>query len=295
MFPPGHFYSPIVDPDDPRVQQAVAIEAQPDAALPGIVLNESTMYRWFKRMKAQYRAHPFPPELSSPSLYYYNNPFFSLTDALALLTFFQHARPRRFVEAGSGFSSCAAIDCNDRLLRGQTKLTFIDPHPERLLGLLPVNSQYRSCIEQKHLQEMPLKVFQELQANDILFLDSSHVAKTGSDVVDYLFRIFPVLPAGILIHIHDIFFPFEYPRDWVVRDERSWNEAYLLRAFLSNNSDYRILFFSDWFYKCRRSLVNTEMPLCIEHRGGSLWLRKEKAGTGTKTSKFRRLLSRLSH
>lgn len=293
MFPPGHFYSPVIDPSDPHVQEALAAEAMPDTKLPGIELNESTMRHWFKRIRTLYGAHPFPAEPSPPSLYHYNNPFFSLADSLALLTFFQHAQPRQFIEVGSGFSSCAAIAGNERFLHGKGKLTFIDPHPERLLSLLPVDSRYRSCVQRKQLQEMPLQMFQELQANDILFLDSSHVAKTGSDVVDYLFRILPALPAGVLIHVHDIFFPFEYPKDWVEQQERSWNEAYLLRAFLSNNTDYRILFFSDWFYKCRRSLVTTEMPLCIEHRGGSLWLRKEKVGTGTKTSKFRRLLSKL--
>jgi len=294
MFPPGHFYSPVIDRNDPHVQQALAIEAQPDPELSGIALNEPMMRRWFNRIKEQYRAHPFPAELSPSCLYYYNNPFFPLADALALLTFFRHAQPRRFIEAGSGFSSCAAIDCNEHFLSGRADLTFIDPHPERLLDLLPVNSRYRSSIKQQCLQDASLKTFEELQPNDILFIDSSHVAKTGSDVLDYLFRIFPALAPGVLIHIHDIFFPFEYPSDWVMDGERSWNEAYLLRAFLSNNSGYRILFFSDWFYKCRRSLVNAEMPLCIQHRGGSLWLRKEKPGTGIKISNFRRLFSSLS-
>lgn len=135
-----------------------------------------------------------------------------------------------------------------------------------------------------------LASFQELRANDVLFLDSSHVAKTGSDVMDYLFRIFPALQPGVLIHVHDIFFPFEYPRSWVIDEGRSWNEAYLLRAFLSNNHCYQILFFSDWFYKCRPSLVNSEMPLCIPHRGGSLWLRKEKAEQQANTSTVRHWL-----
>lgn len=292
MFPPGHFYSPVVDPDDPHVQQALAAETQPDPHLSGIELCESAMQVWFNRMAEQYQLSPFPLEPSPPSLYGYNNPFFSLADALALLAFFRQARPRRFIEVGSGFSSCAAIDCNRRFLEEQARLTFIDPHPERLLALLPLQSHYRSCIERKHLQEVPLTAFQELRANDILFLDSSHVAKTGSDVLDYLFRILPALAPGVLIHIHDIFFPFEYPRDWVVENERSWNEAYLLRAFLTNNSAYRILFFSDWFYKCRRSLVEAKMPLCIERRGGSLWVRKEEAGAGVRTSSlFKRLWS----
>lgn len=257
------------------------------------------MLEWFHRIEEQYRELPFPADPSPPSLYHYNNSFFSLTDALALCVFLRHARPRRFIEAGSGFSSCAAIDCNEKFLGAKTKLTFIDPHPERLLTLLPPSSSYRACIEQKPLQDIPLTTFQELRANDVLFLDSSHVAKTGSDVVDYLFRIFPALQPGVLIHVHDIFFPFEYPRSWVIDEGRSWNEAYMLRAFLSNNSCYRILFFSDWFYKCRPFLVSSKMPLCITHRGGSLWIRKEKAEQKMSTSSVRHWLrdriSLLSH
>jgi Methyltransferase domain len=274
MFPSGHFYSPVVDPEDPYVQRALSLEAQPDESVPGITLDENVMLRWFERMGAEYMNAPFSSHRLAPSLYYYDNPFFSLADALGLWTFFTHARPQRYIEVGSGFSSCAAIDANERLLAGGAKLKFIDPHPQRLLDLLPQISPYRLCIERKPLQEVPLSIFEELETNDILFLDSSHVVKTGSDVLDYLFRIFPVLRPGVLIHVHDIFFPFEYPRDWVVEEGRSWNEAYLLRAFLTNNSDFRVLFFSDWFYKCRRHLLGIHMPLCVQNRGGSLWIQR---------------------
>jgi Methyltransferase domain len=276
MFPSGHFYSPVVDPEDPYVQRALALEAQPDESLPGLALNEDVMLWWFERMTEEYMISPFPLRHLPPSLYYYENPFFSLADALALWTFFKHARPRRYIEVGSGFSSCAAIDANERLLGGAARLRFIDPNPQRLLDLLPQNSAYRLCIEHKPVQEISLRLFEELESNDILFLDSSHVAKTGSDVVDYLFRIFPALQPGVLIHVHDIFFPFEYPRDWVVEGGRSWNEAYLLRAFLTNNSDFGILFFADWFYKCRRRSLGAHMPQCIQYRGGSLWIQKSQ-------------------
>jgi hypothetical protein len=290
MFPPGHFYSPVVDPADRHVRQALAIESQPPSTLSGIALYERTMRGWFRRARREYQARPFPAQPTPSSLYYYENTFFPLADALALRAFFRHARPQRFIEVGSGFSSCAAVDCNEGLLRGRGKLTFIDPHPERLRTLLSPDSRYHAGIEPTQLQDVPLDLFRSLRANDILFLDSSHVAKTGSDVVDYLFRIFPVLATGVLIHIHDIFFPFEYPSDWVFANGRSWNEAYLLRAFLTGNIDYRILFFSDWFYKCRRSLVAAQMPLCIEHRGGSLWLRKD--GATKSATAFRHFFSR---
>jgi hypothetical protein len=153
-------------------------------------------------------------------------------------------------------------------------LTFIDPHLEQLLALLPGDSPYLSRIKAMKVQDVSLDLFAGLRKGDILFIDSSHVAKTGSDVVDYLFRIFPVLAAGVLIHIHDVFFPFEYPADWVVEQGRSWNETYCLRAFLSYNAGFRICFFSDWFFKCRRHLVESRMPLCVDYRGGSLWLEK---------------------
>jgi hypothetical protein len=89
-----------------------------------------------------------------------------------------------------------------------------------------------------------------------------------------LFRILPVLPAGILIHIHDIFFPFEYPASWIVNENRSWNEAYILRAFLSFNAVFRVIYFSDWIYKCHCELFAASMPLCVQHRGGSIWIEK---------------------
>ncbi len=293
VFPPGHFYSPVVDPEDKYVRRALALEAEPKDCISGITLEEGLMLQWFTRMSDESRVSPFPPQPSPPLLYYYENPFFSLADALSQWTFLKRVRPRRLIEVGSGFSSCAAIDANERLFGGSTKLTFIDPHPERLLELLPKGSPYSACIERKPLQEIPLSVFEDLEPNDILFIDSSHVAKTGSDVLDYLFRIFPALRPGVYIHVHDIFFPFEYPRKWVIEGGRSWNEAYFLRAFLTNNVNFRIQFFSDWFYKCRRPLMYREMPLCVQHRGGSLWLKKEKIGHALSLSSVKQVLSRL--
>ena len=181
--------------------------------------------------------------------------------------------PGDCVEIGSGFSSCAAIDINERYLDGSVDLTFIDPHPELALQLVGETSPWAERFQRIKLQDTPLNRFEALEPNDILFIDSSHVAKTGSDVLDYLFRIFPALRPGVVVHIHDIFYPFEYPGYWINGENRSWNEAYFLRAYLQGCDKMEVLFWSDWFYKCRRTLVEEQMPLCIEHRGGSLWLR----------------------
>jgi predicted O-methyltransferase YrrM len=197
-----------------------------------------------------------------------------LADALALFAMIKEHKPRRYIEVGCGHSSCAAIDVNDHHLERPMAMTFIDPNPELFFSFLEPHSPYRDKVVAKRVQDVPLDVFRELGNGDILFIDSSHVVKTGSDVVDYLFRILPALSPGALVHIHDIFFPFEYPREWVVDENRSWNEAYALRAFLRSGSDYRIIFFSDWIYKCRRDLMQEKIPLCVLHRGGSLWLQR---------------------
>ncbi|MGD0499774.1 MAG: class I SAM-dependent methyltransferase [Bryobacteraceae bacterium] len=274
--PAGHFYSPIVDPDDAHVRQAMDLEAHPPDSAAALGLDEAEMLRWFALVAQRYDPPSFPESPREGSLYHYANPAFPLADALALLAVMLEKKPKRYVEIGCGFSSCAAIDISERRLGGRVEMAFLDPYPEALLALLPENSLYRDRIRRVKAQDAPLETFTELAAGDILFIDSSHVAKTGSDALDYLFRILPALAPGVLIHVHDIFFPFEYPAAWIVDQNRSWNEAYFLRAFLQANPRYRVIFFSDWIFKCRRDLLAAAMPLCVEHRGGSLWIEKNR-------------------
>jgi hypothetical protein len=272
--PQGHFYSPLVDPRDEAVQRALRSEEHPTEPLDTFGIEEDRLLYWFNLIAGHYVAQPFPEQPSTQGHYHYANPNFPLADALALLAFMVRLRPKRFIEAGSGYSSCAAIDISERYLNRDVDLTFIDPHPDLALQLIGPESLYRDRFIRAKLQDMPIEAFTRLERDDILFIDSSHVSKTGSDVLDYLFRIFPSLSAGVVVHIHDIFYPFEYPRAWIEDQNRSWNEAYLVRACLQGNSSIRVLYMSDWFYKCRRSLVQEQMPLCIDHRGGSLWIEK---------------------
>lgn len=274
--PPGHFYSPLVDPDDVHVRKAVENEAHPSVTASSLGLDEQEMLRWFSIVSQRYNSSPFPQRPSHESRYYYANPHFPLADALALLGIMVEKKPRRYIEVGSGFSSCAAIDINERHLDGGADMTFIEPHPEMFLELVGAQTRYSSCLYRMKLQDTPIELFASLQPADIVFIDSSHVAKTGSDVLDYFFRVLPTLRKGVLIHIHDIFFPFEYPSSWLEEENRSWNEAYFLRAFLSLNDQYRVIYFSDWVYKCHRELVAASMPLCVQHRGGSIWIEKRE-------------------
>ncbi len=109
-------------------------------------------------------------------------------------------------------------------------------------------------------------------SRDILFIDSSHVVKTGSDVNHLLFEVLPRLRSGVLIQFHGIFHPFEYPKDWVLGGF-NWNEDYFIRAFLMHNQAYSILLFANYLHKVHPSVFD-DMPLCRRNRGGSLWLEK---------------------
>jgi hypothetical protein len=107
----------------------------------------------------------------------------------------------------------------------------------------------------------------------VLFIDSTHVSKAGSDVNHELFEILPRLKPGVLVHFHDVFWPFEYPEAWTFESRRSWNEIYLLRAFLSGNREYEIVFFNDYF-RARHGDAAAAVPKFAQNPGGGLWLRK---------------------
>jgi hypothetical protein len=107
-----------------------------------------------------------------------------------------------------------------------------------------------------------------------LFIDSSHVAKTASDVNFEIFELLPRLKPSVIVHFHDIFYPFEYPHGWIFDIRRSWNEIYFLRAFLMYNSAFEILFFNDYF-ACKFPHLTEHGPSHFrQNPGGGLWLRK---------------------
>jgi hypothetical protein len=131
----------------------------------------------------------------------------------------------------------------------------------------------RVTLIEKDLQQVDSELFSELEANDILFIDSSHVSKLDSDVNHLFFRILPVLKSGVFIHFHDVFYPFEYPLDWVY-EGRAWNEAYLLRAFLQFNNKFQIQLMNTFIDCFHKEKYFREMPLVQKNPGGSIWLKK---------------------
>ena len=271
--PPGHFYSPIVNPAElGDIQLADAkIEFHEIA---GIKIDSAAMIRLWNDAREFLKECPFPENQTDEHRYYFKNNYYSFGDAIALYMILRSFKPRRLVEVGSGFSSACALDTIDAFSPHEVSLVFIEPYADRLEALLRNQDQTRVAIVKKPVQQVDLSVFEVLGENDILFIDSTHVSKTGSDVNHLFFNVLPRLKPGVLVHIHDIFFPFEYGSGWVKGDNRSWNEAYLLKAFLMYNSMFEIVFFNDYFRRYHRDLIEETCPNFLKNAGGAIWLRR---------------------
>jgi hypothetical protein len=186
-------------------------------------------------------------------------------------------KPRKVIEVGSGYTSALLLDSIEKIGL-DTRCAFVDPYPDLARKVTAPLPEFASIIPSR-IQDVDLKVFDQLEENDILFIDSSHVVKTGSDVYHEGTEILPRLNRGVIVHFHDMFFPFEYPKNWVSVRNHSWNELYFLQTFLMYNSEYSSEFFNTYFAREQRAQVVEKLgPLSarwLENPGGGLWLRKQ--------------------
>jgi hypothetical protein len=270
---PGHFYSPVVDVGDPHAAEAV--RGRTRAPWPaGIAIDVERLTALMRRLAERHRHFPFPRHRDPAFRFCFDNPFFGCHDASVLFSMLLEFRPRRVIEVGCGYSSCLMLDTNERFFNGSLDITLIDPALGELGDLWGERGPGTARLLSDQVQNVSPEVFESLEENDILFIDSSHVSKTGSDVNYFLFQILPVLKPGVLIHVHDILYPFEYPEEWVLKDKRSWNEAYALHAFLQYNSAFEIVYWNNFVWHRLREDLAGLMPLCLENEGGSIWLRR---------------------
>lgn len=212
---------------------------------------------------------PFDAPPTGSANYFWGNEQFSHSDASLYYSLIRRFRPARIVEVGAGHSTKLAA----RAIRdnGTGVILCIDPHAPRWLGEL----EGRVEVVEKKVQETPDSVFLDLEPSDILFIDGSHISKTGSDVNHLFLRILPRLPKGVLVQIHDICLPFEYPKYWSQDALCYWNEQYVLAALLANSAKFEILL---GVYFLQQTDPAALMPFRPEidgvfPGGGSLWLR----------------------
>lgn len=270
--PADHFYSPFPSREQIRAN-AERLSGPPPRELPGIALNETGQLAVLEDLKRFYRELPFSAKRVSDRRYFFDNPAYSYSDAICLYGMIRRARPARIIEVGSGYSSCVILDTNELFFDNRIQCTFIEPYPGLLRSLIKPNDHNRVEIVPSPVQAVDVARFLELRENDILFVDSTHVAKLGSDVNYLIGEVLPALRRGVYVHFHDVFYPFEYPKAWLDQG-RAWTEAYLLRAFLAFNSCYEIVLYNTFLERFYRGQFEEHMPLCLENEGGSIWLRR---------------------
>jgi predicted O-methyltransferase YrrM len=266
----GHYYSPIPDWKELEKDASKLFGPAP-GSLAGIDLNASGQLETLHALEALLDARLYAPGSEAGLRYHPDNNMFGQKSANMLHLMLRHLRPQRIIEVGSGFSTAVMLDTIEHSLGGEVALTCIEPYPKRLFGTMQDGDERLCSVIEERLQEVPMATFEELQSGDILFVDSSHVLKTGSDLCRLFFEILPALAVGTHVHFHDIYYPFEYPREWLEQG-RSWNEAYALRLFLSDNSQYTIEFWGSYLHHCHRSEFERVPELFADQ--SSLWIRK---------------------
>jgi hypothetical protein len=213
-----------------------------------------------------------PPDCS---VYGWNNNFWNNADALVQYGLIRARKPRRYVEVGCGWSSLLlkrALAINDAE-GAETAVTLVEPYPNpAIFANLPAQWEIYRTI----LQRADLKIFDRLQAGDFLFYDGSHCSKVASDVNWFFFQVLPRLKAGVIIHLHDIFLPEEYPESWIFERGQTWNEQHILQAFLMHNSAYAILMANRYLFHNHRAELETLFQGIQPAIGCSFWMQKVK-------------------
>ncbi|NYF99031.1 class I SAM-dependent methyltransferase [Janibacter cremeus] len=251
---PGHYYSPTTSLTDR--ERAVAWRTAP---VVGVDLNETGQERLARRLA--------PLMVQLPEDRWEPNGMYGRADAAVLHGMLRHHEPKHLLEVGSGYSTAVALDVVDRYLP-DLRITCVEPNPDRLRTRLRPGDEV--VVIDEPVQDVPIEIFAQLGAGDILFIDSTHVLKSGSDVAWLYLHVLPTLSSGVVVHVHDVHWPFEYPERWI-REGRDWTEAYLLRAFLTHNDAWQILLMTSWVWGKRPALV----PESLRHQPtGSLWMQR---------------------
>jgi len=272
IYSDGHFPPPLNSPEE--IEKFSSFNWNPPD-IPGVILNDDAQYELLQSFIPLYDSLPFADHKQKNLRYQFVNPSYSYGDGIFLYCMIRHLNPKRIIEIGAGNSSCLILDTNELFFNGSIVCSFIEPYPEYFISLLRPDDIATIKLIPERLQDLDLTIFEQLEAQDILFIDSTHVSKLNSDVNKYVFEILPSLKKGVSVHIHDVFHPFEYPLEWL-REGRSWNEQYVIRAFLQYNNAFSIKLFTTHMIKKHYSWFEEKMPKCLKSTGGSLWL--EKAG-----------------
>ncbi|MDZ4202894.1 MAG: class I SAM-dependent methyltransferase [Gallionella sp.] len=267
-----HYYEPMYN-----YKKHLRHSLRNERNLPGIDLNEASQLAWLTQFDFAAELALIPLESSPGRLFYYRNPNFAEGDAECLYSLVRLKKPKQIIEIGSGFSTMMAREAIEMNRREDAAYNCrhicIEPYEMPWLDAIDGIEVIRQKVE-----EVDAGLFGLLQADDILFIDSSHVIRPQSDVLTECLEILPILKPGVLIHIHDIFTPYDYLDHWLVDEVKLWNEQYLLEAFLSCNRQFEVVLALNYLSHKHPAKLAEKFPMLkgnvelAEPR--SIWIRK---------------------
>ncbi len=222
---PVHFYSPI--PDTNELSSDIYTR---ENNCVGLDLSEGEQLDFFDDNLSKYVNEYVPPV----------NPGLSQVDGFILYALIRHKKPNVLIEIGSGDSTRISLEAlkKNRAEGADYNFTAIEPYPKAYLK--SVADPDFELIEKK-AQDVDAEF---LSQADLLFIDSSHVARIGSDVNHEILNVVPRLKVGAIVHWHDIMIPFDYHKAWIDSGNMFWNESYMVHAFMLYNKSFRIIWAS---------------------------------------------------
>ncbi len=232
----NHYYEPLID----HAQLKRPLKDKRN--LPGINLRHAEQLSLLEQLTYQNDLEAFIEKQKNvdPALrFVIENDSFESGDAEFLFNFIRHTKPNKVIEIGCGASTkiiSGALQCNVDETAKIAHHICIEPYEQPWLDAF----ENIELLRQK-LEDVDTNLFASLGANDLLFIDSSHIIRPQGDVLCEYLEILPILKPGVFVHVHDIFTPRDYLESWVKEDVFFWNEQYLLEALLSKNPSYEVV------------------------------------------------------
>tara|TARA_B110000858_G_scaffold195367_1_gene251610 strand:- start:279 stop:1145 length:867 start_codon:yes stop_codon:yes gene_type:complete len=226
----SHYYDPLFS------QKDISRPLSSKRNLKAINWNIEEQIQYLKKLKF---SHEFTEFLDQDNKFYFGNGSYESGDAEYLYNIIRDIKPKKVIEIGSGFSSliiqCALKKNSSEHSNYKSKQICIEPFEVPWLEKTGIE------VLRKRVELIDISIFEQLDEGDVLFIDSSHIIRPQGDVLFEYLEILPSLKKGVIVHIHDIFTPRDYPEEWVFDQVKLWNEQYLLEAFLSNNDTWEII------------------------------------------------------
>lgn len=263
----AHFYSCV--PSLTEIETSFEYGGDGRPYLDSPVFDPAAMRAWLEQLLpyAEQFSPPQQGDVDDPRGFFWGNPAFGYSDAMAYWAMLRHVRPEVVLEIGSGFSTLVAKAALEQ--NGRGRLVCVEPFPKPWLSRLGVELIVRP------VQELALPFFaQLLTPGSVFFIDSTHTVKTGSDCLHLYLRILPRLRQHLYVHAHDIFLPAGYPKPWLVERDLHWTEQYLLLALLEGNPAFRVLYGSNYHALQNPDLLQRFMGGKAIAGGSSFWFER---------------------